>query len=46
MAPADSTGTLYAFLNLPGDATGTTIESKTNFLRSVCGALSTRDRDR
>jgi uncharacterized protein (TIGR00369 family) len=36
MALADSAGGACAFLNLPGDATGTsTIESKTNFLGAV-----------
>jgi uncharacterized protein (TIGR00369 family) len=36
MALADSTGGFCAFLNLPGDATGTaTIESKTNFFAPV-----------
>ncbi len=36
MALADATGGICAFLNLPEGATGTTtIESKTNFLRSV-----------
>src|SRR6266542_2307318 len=36
MALADTTGGLCAFMNLPEGATGTTtIESKTNFLRTV-----------
>jgi uncharacterized protein (TIGR00369 family) len=36
MGLADSAGGLCAFLNLPGDATGTaTIESKTNFFAPV-----------
>ena len=36
MALADTAGGICAFLNLPDGATGTTtIESKTNFLRSV-----------
>lgn len=36
MALADSAGGACAYLNLPGDATGTaTIESKTNFLGAV-----------
>ena len=36
MGLADSTGGFCAFLNLPGDATGTaTIESKTNFFAAV-----------
>jgi uncharacterized protein (TIGR00369 family) len=36
MALADTTGAWCAFLNLPGDGSGTTtIESKTNFLRAV-----------
>lgn len=36
MAGADSVGAVCAFLNLPGpDATTSTIESKTNFLRPV-----------
>jgi uncharacterized protein (TIGR00369 family) len=36
MALADSVGAMVAFLNLPQGAAGTTtIESKTNFLRSV-----------
>ena len=36
MSLADSGGGLCAFLNLPGDANGTsTIESKTNFFRAV-----------
>ncbi|WP_326566486.1 PaaI family thioesterase [Amycolatopsis rhabdoformis] len=36
MSLADSTGAVCAFLNLPDGATGTTtLESKTNFLRSV-----------
>ena len=38
MALADSAGAACAFLNLPEGAGGTTtIESKTNFLRSVTG---------
>jgi uncharacterized protein (TIGR00369 family) len=38
MALADTTGAWCAFLNLPGDGSGTTtIESKTNFLRAVRG---------
>jgi 1,4-dihydroxy-2-naphthoyl-CoA hydrolase len=36
MGLADSSGGLCAFLNLPGEATGTaTIESKSNFFRPV-----------
>src|SRR5579862_5734481 len=36
MALADSAGAMAAFLHLPADATGTTtVESKTNFFRSV-----------
>ena len=35
MAVADSVGALCAFLNLPDGASTATIESKTNFLRSV-----------
>ena len=35
MALADSTGGLCAHLNLPDGASTTTIESKTNFLRTV-----------
>jgi 1,4-dihydroxy-2-naphthoyl-CoA hydrolase len=35
MALADSTGAVCAFLNLPPGASTATIESKTNFFRSV-----------
>jgi 1,4-dihydroxy-2-naphthoyl-CoA hydrolase len=35
MSLADSTAALCAFLNIPEGAATTTIESKTNFLRSV-----------
>ena len=35
MALADTAGAWCAFLNVPQDAATTTIESKTNFLRSV-----------
>jgi len=36
MALADTAGALCAYLNLPGDATGTTtVESKTNLLAAV-----------
>lgn len=35
MSAADSIGAVSAFLNLPEGATTSTIESKTNFLRSV-----------
>jgi uncharacterized protein (TIGR00369 family) len=35
MALADSVGAWCAFLNLPPNASTTTIESKTNFLRAV-----------
>jgi 1,4-dihydroxy-2-naphthoyl-CoA hydrolase len=35
MALADTVGALCAYLNLPGGATTSTIESKTNFLRGV-----------
>ncbi|MEV0600153.1 PaaI family thioesterase [Streptomyces sp. NPDC050315] len=35
MTLADSVGAVCAFLNLPPDATTTTLESKTNFLRAV-----------
>jgi uncharacterized protein (TIGR00369 family) len=35
MALADSVGALCAFLSLPAGSTTSTIESKTNFLRSV-----------
>ncbi|MDQ6812046.1 MAG: PaaI family thioesterase [Actinomycetota bacterium] len=42
MALADSCGGVCAFLNLPDGAQGTsTIESKTNFLRSVRGGAIT-----
>jgi 1,4-dihydroxy-2-naphthoyl-CoA hydrolase len=46
MALADNSGGLCAFLNLPAGATATaTIESKTNFLRSVReGAATARTR--
>jgi uncharacterized protein (TIGR00369 family) len=38
MALADTCGGWCAYLNLPADATGTaTVESKTNFLRTVSG---------
>jgi 1,4-dihydroxy-2-naphthoyl-CoA hydrolase len=40
MALADSSAAVCAFLNLPGDAKGTTtIESKTNFFRAVRGGV-------
>jgi 1,4-dihydroxy-2-naphthoyl-CoA hydrolase len=35
MTLADSVGAVCAFLNLPRDATTSTIESKTNFFRGV-----------
>jgi uncharacterized protein (TIGR00369 family) len=35
MSLADSVGAVCAFLNLPPDATTSTIESKTNFFRGV-----------
>jgi uncharacterized protein (TIGR00369 family) len=35
MTMADSVGAICAFLNLPEDASTTTIESKTNFFRAV-----------
>ncbi len=35
MALADSLGAVCAFLNLPADASTSTIESKTNFFRAV-----------
>ena len=35
MALADTTGAVCAFLNLPGGAATSTIESKTNFFRGV-----------
>ena len=35
MALADSLGAICAFLNLPGGASTSTIESKTNFFRGV-----------
>jgi uncharacterized protein (TIGR00369 family) len=42
MALADNCGGVCAFLNLPEGASGTaTIESKTNFLRSVSGGAVT-----
>ena len=42
MALADSAGGACAFLNLPGDASGTaTIESKTNFLGAVRSGTAT-----
>ncbi|WP_037369516.1 PaaI family thioesterase [Amycolatopsis orientalis] len=42
MALADSTGAVCAFLNLPEGAQGTTtLESKTNFLRSVRSGYAT-----
>jgi len=46
MSLADTCGALSAFLNLPAGAAGTgTIESKTNFLRSVSeGAVTAESR--
>jgi 1,4-dihydroxy-2-naphthoyl-CoA hydrolase len=41
MALADSVGAMCAFLNLPEGTTTSTIESKTNFLRSVTSGTIT-----
>lgn len=41
MAQADSVGAMCAFLNLPEGATTSTIESKTNFVRSVTSGTIT-----
>src|SRR5689334_14697437 len=41
MAFADSLGGVCAFLNLPPDATTSTIESKTNFFRAVTSGTLT-----
>lgn len=41
MAQADSVGAMCAFLNLPEGATTSTIESKTNFVRSVTSGTVT-----
>lgn len=40
MALADSAGATCAYLNLPGGAATTTIESKTNFLGAVHGGTA------
>lgn len=39
MALADTVGAICAYLNLPGEATTATIESKTNFFRGVRSGL-------
>jgi 1,4-dihydroxy-2-naphthoyl-CoA hydrolase len=41
MAQADSVGAMCAFLNLPEGTTTSTIESKTNFMRSVTSGTIT-----
>lgn len=41
MAQADSVGAMCAFLNLPENATTSTIESKTNFMRPVTSGTVT-----
>ena len=41
MALADTTGAVCAFLNLPGGASTTTVESKTNLLAAIRGGTVT-----
>jgi 1,4-dihydroxy-2-naphthoyl-CoA hydrolase len=43
MALADTAGAVAAFLNLPENATTTTIESKTNLLAAVSGGVVVAD---
>ncbi|GAA4462161.1 PaaI family thioesterase [Phytohabitans houttuyneae] len=45
MSLADATGGISAYLNLPGGASTTTVESKTNFFRAVrAGAVHATSR--